>query len=73
MQHLEVSGAVRPILGSLGVKGLNWQRNVSNQFRGSNSEHSPTCLCLQTSACIVLELSTAVRNAINGVPHTICG
>ena len=24
MQRLEVSGAGRPILGSLGVKGLNW-------------------------------------------------
>jgi len=28
MQHLEVSGAVRPLHGSLGVKGLTfWRQN----------------------------------------------
>jgi len=28
MQHLAVSGAVRPLYGSLGVKGLTfWRRN----------------------------------------------
>jgi len=33
MQRLEVSGAVRPLYGSLGVKGLTfWRRNYSFNF-----------------------------------------
>jgi hypothetical protein len=31
MQHLEVSGAVRPLYGPLGVKGLNWYDVITRQ------------------------------------------
>ena len=39
MQRLEVSGAVRPLYGSLGVKGLN------NEMSGAFSKHCGGLKC----------------------------
>jgi len=33
MQHLEVSGAVRPLYGSLGVKGLTNQNSIQEEIK----------------------------------------
>jgi len=57
MQRLEVSGAVRPIYGSLGVKRL---KLYTSQIRGSNSRHSAQwCQSVCTSKQIWYKLVIA--------------
>ena len=62
MQRLEVSGAVRPVYGSLGVKrlidfsiaDLFWQLFWSKFFRYSGSDKL-MCVCVCTSAVAAAE------------------
>jgi len=56
MQRLEVSCAVRPIYGSLGVKGLNSSKKLSTHkklLQDSLQTHfSLLCFCLFLKHCI---------------------
>ena len=68
MQRLEVSGAVRPLQGSLGVKGLNYRtccsmsektrlQNITHPFRQriDKSQLSQTSLKLSNSVVYSLQ------------------
>jgi len=51
MQRLEVSGAVRPLYGSLGVKGLTLYVYVKARIHGSKYVLRPTLLPASRRPC----------------------
>jgi len=47
MQRLEVSGAVRPLYGSLGVKGLNTAQKFARSLTFKRIVTGPTEICVR--------------------------
>ena len=65
MQRLEVSGAVRPLYGSLGVKGLTYMLDRNAPLSHPPTFHHRKSICLKINIIATLLANTSLPFRLN--------